>query len=82
MNSFLGKSFLSSFISIQHKIYWHCPWISYIKVCYDMVKLRMVKNFATDPKHFAIFYLRIHYMQGVLLKNTLNMQSMNRTIDY
>lgn len=30
----------------------------------------MVKNFATDPKHFAIFYLRIHYMQGVLLKNT------------
>lgn len=33
-------------------------------------KLRMVKNFATDPKHFAIFYLRIHYMQGVLLKNT------------
>lgn len=65
MNSFLGKSFLSSFISIQHKIYWHCPWISYIKVCYDMVKLRMVKNFATDPKTFCY----------ILSKNSLHARS-------
>lgn len=82
MNSFLGKSFLSSFISIQQNLLALSMNFLYQSLLWWLQKLRMVKNFATDPKHFAIFYLRIHYMQGVLLKNTLNMQSMNRTIDY